>query len=153
MNKRDKVVGSAKTGLVLFVRYINLKIMELYWTLCTLFGLRHLHDGSKARVSLMEEASITNEAVILRIKTEEEERINRLIDEATSLQLSRSSEYHRRCHRRLFTLCNKGRRQVNTGWSIFTFHRMKKRAHYSLARHHLCPADMIGGLALFRVPL
>jgi hypothetical protein len=95
MNKRDKVVGSAKTGLVLFVRYINLKIMELYWTLCTLFGLRHLHDGSKARVSLMEEASITNEAVILRIKTEEEERINRLIDEATSLQLSRSSEYLR----------------------------------------------------------
>ena len=95
MNKRDKVVGSAKTGLVLFVRYINLKIMELYWTLCTLFGLRYLHDGSKARVSLMEEASITNEAVILRIKTEEEERINRLIDEATSLQLSRSSEYLR----------------------------------------------------------
>jgi hypothetical protein len=95
MNKRDKVVGSAKTGLVLFVRYINLKIMELYWTLCTLFGLKHLHDGSKARVSLMEEASITNEAVILRIKTEEEERINRLIDEATSLQLSRSSEYLR----------------------------------------------------------
>jgi hypothetical protein len=43
----------------------------------------------------MEEASITNEAVILRIKTEEEERINRLIDEATSLQLSRSSEYLR----------------------------------------------------------
>ena len=95
MNKRDKVVCSAKTGLVLFVRYINLKIMELYWTLCTLFGLKHLHDGSKARVSLMEEASITNEAVISRIKTEEEERINRLIDEATSLQLSRSSEYLR----------------------------------------------------------
>ena len=95
MNKRDKIVGSAKTGLVLFVRYINLKIMELYWTLCTLFGLKHLHDGSKARVSLMEEASITNEAVISRIKTEEEERINRLIDEATSLQLSRSSEYLR----------------------------------------------------------
>ena len=95
MNKRDKIVGSAKSGWVLFVRYINLKIMELYWTLCTLFGLRHLHDGSKARVSLMEEASITNEAVILRIKTEEEERINRLIDEATSLQLSRSSEYLR----------------------------------------------------------
>ena len=95
MNKRDKVVGSAKTGLVLFVRYINLKIMELYWTLCTLFGLKHLHDGSKARVSLMEKVSITNEAVISRIKTEEEERINRLIDEATSLQLSRSSEYLR----------------------------------------------------------
>jgi hypothetical protein len=43
----------------------------------------------------MEKVSITNEAVISRIKTEEEERINRLIDEATSLQLSRSSEYLR----------------------------------------------------------
>lgn len=95
MNKRDKIVGLAKSSLGLSVRYINLRITELYWTLCTLVGLKYLHDGSKARVSVMEEVSITNEAVISRIKTEEEGRINRLIDEATSLQLSRSSEYLR----------------------------------------------------------
>ncbi|MGC1861743.1 MAG: hypothetical protein WA733_11615 [Methylocystis sp.] len=94
MNKRDKIVGSAKSGVRLFARYINLRITELYWTLCTLVGLKHLHDGSKARVSVMKKV-ITNKAEIPQVKTEEEERINRLIDEATTLQLSRTSKYLR----------------------------------------------------------
>ncbi|HEY8037050.1 MAG TPA: hypothetical protein VIF37_15825 [Methylobacter sp.] len=94
MNKRDKIVGSTKGGVRLFARYINLRITELYWTLCTLVGLKHLHDGSKARVSVMKKV-ITNKAEIPQVKTEEEERINRLIDEATTLQLSRTSKYLR----------------------------------------------------------
>ncbi len=94
MNKRDKIVGSTKSGVRLFARYISLRITELYWTLCTLVGLKHLHDGSKARVSVMKKV-ITNKAEIPQVKTEEEERINRLIDEATTLQLSRTSKYLR----------------------------------------------------------
>ena len=94
MNERDKIVGSTKSGFRLFVRYISLRITELYWTLCTLVGLKHLHDGSKARVSVMKKV-VTNKAEIAQVKTEEEERINRLIDEATTLQLSRTSKYLR----------------------------------------------------------
>lgn len=53
---------------------------------------RHLHDGSQAEVSLTEKP-VALEAEISQVKAEEQERISRLIDEATKLGLSRTSEY------------------------------------------------------------
>ena len=95
MNMPNKIIGSTKSGSAAFAVYMRLRMQEAYWTLCTLVGLKHLHDGSKAKLAVNEKVPATNEAEISRLKTEEEDRINRLINEATNLQLSRTSEYLR----------------------------------------------------------
>ncbi len=92
MKKSDDIVSSNKRGRLVLENYLRLRFREFYWTLCTLVGLRHLHDGSQAEVSLTEKP-VALEAEISQVKAEEQERISRLIDEATKLGLSRTSEY------------------------------------------------------------
>jgi hypothetical protein len=95
MNMQDKIVGPTKGRSTLFVNYMRLRIQEGYWTLCTLIGLKHLHDGSKAKASATQKAPVTDGVDISGLKAEEEARINLLIKEATNLQLSRTSDYLR----------------------------------------------------------
>jgi len=95
MNKQDKIDRSTGSSSSAFANYMRLRIQEFYWTVCTLLGLKHLHDGSKAAFAPTAKRVVAGGAELSQIKAEEEERINRLISEATSLQLSRASEYLR----------------------------------------------------------
>jgi hypothetical protein len=91
VDKSNDLVGSSKKRSAL-ENYLRLKLQEFYWTLCTLVGLKHLHDGSKAEAPVAAKPAVVA-SELSKVKAEEEERIGRLIEEARNLGLSRTSEY------------------------------------------------------------